>query len=185
MNESERVPAVPALPPPAAQDEAVVEPVDPAAYPTAPPLLGTPLLGTPPLGPPPLGPPPSGTHQPTGFGYAPPQGAPAAPGADAQPAGRPLVGPGYPPAPQNLPVGYYPAQLPVHVGPMKETGIAYLFLILLGGVGAHEFYLGKTGRGILYILTLGGFLGILPLIDLFTLPSQVRRVNTERAVLGR
>ncbi len=175
MNESERVPAVPALPPPADQDEAVVEPVDPAAYPTAPPLLGTP----------PLGPPPLGTHQPTGFGYAPPQGATAAPGADAQPAGRPLVGPGYPPAPQNLPVGYYPAQLPVYVGPMKETGIAYLFLILLGGVGAHEFYLGKTGRGILYILTLGGFLGILPLIDLFTLPSQVRRVNTERAVLGR
>ena len=65
--------------------------------------------------------------------------------------------------------------------PPKSTGIAYLWLILLGIFGAHQFYLGKTGRGLLYVFTLGILL-IGPLIDLFTLPSQVKTVNARRAV---
>lgn len=69
--------------------------------------------------------------------------------------------------------------VPVQVR-QKETGIAYLFWLLLGFVGGHQFYLGKTGRGLLYLFTFG-ILGLGTLIDLFTLPSQVRQVNTQLA----
>jgi TM2 domain-containing membrane protein YozV len=63
----------------------------------------------------------------------------------------------------------------------KSTGLAYLFWFFLGIFGGHQFYLGKTGRGLLYLFTLG-ILFVGPLIDLFTLPSQVRQVNTQKAV---
>ena len=63
----------------------------------------------------------------------------------------------------------------------KSTGVAYLLWFFLGVLGVHQFYLGKTGRGLLYLFTFGGLL-IGVLIDLFTLPAQVRQVNTELAV---
>ena len=63
----------------------------------------------------------------------------------------------------------------------KSVGVAYLWLFLLGIFGAHQFYLGKTGRGILYLLTFGLFT-IGCWIDLFTLASQTRAVNTQRAL---
>tara|TARA_B100001778_G_scaffold317733_1_gene305677 strand:- start:432 stop:653 length:222 start_codon:yes stop_codon:yes gene_type:complete len=40
-----------------------------------------------------------------------------------------------------------------------------LLCILLGGLGAHRFYAGKIGTGVLMLLTLGGF-GIWSFIDL-------------------
>lgn len=58
----------------------------------------------------------------------------------------------------------------------KSTGVAYLLWFFFGFLGVHQFYLGKVGRGLLYIFTFG-VLGIGLLIDLFTLPSQVRKVN--------
>ena len=61
----------------------------------------------------------------------------------------------------------------------KEVGIAYILWFLLGVFGGHQFYLGKNGRAIGYLLTLG-WLGVGVLIDLFTLPSQVRMVNMMR-----
>ncbi|RAO51527.1 TM2 domain-containing protein [Micromonospora saelicesensis] len=63
----------------------------------------------------------------------------------------------------------------------KETGLAYLFWLFFGFFGGHQFYLGKVGRGLLYLFTFG-VLGLGALIDLFTLPSQVRQVNTQRAL---
>lgn len=41
-----------------------------------------------------------------------------------------------------------------------------ILCLLLGGLGIHRFYLGEAGKGILYIITVGGFLGLIPLIDL-------------------
>lgn len=61
----------------------------------------------------------------------------------------------------------------------KEVGIAYIFWFLLGTFGAHHFYLGKTGRGLFYLFTLGGVFWIGCIIDLFTLPAQTRQVNAE------
>lgn len=62
---------------------------------------------------------------------------------------------------------------------LKQTPIAYVLWFFLGVLGVHHFYLGKIGRGILYLLTVGVF-GIGLLIDLFTLPAQVRAVNAQR-----
>ncbi len=52
-------------------------------------------------------------------------------------------------------------------GEVSEKGFvpALLLCILLGGLGAHRFYVGKIGTGILMLLTLGG-LGIWAFIDL-------------------
>jgi len=65
----------------------------------------------------------------------------------------------------------------------KETGIAYALMLfsLIGVCGVQHFYLGKVGRGVLWLLT-GGLLGVGLIIDLFTLPQQVKKVNARRAV---
>lgn len=59
---------------------------------------------------------------------------------------------------------------------MKTKLVAYLLWFFLGVFGAHKFYLGKIGMGILYIFTLGLF-GIGIIIDLFTIPQQVDIYN--------
>lgn len=64
--------------------------------------------------------------------------------------------------------------------PQKDVGITYLLWLLLGVIGAHKFYLGRPGMGVLYLLTLG-IVGIGLLVDLFTIPAQVRRYNAEAA----
>ncbi len=47
----------------------------------------------------------------------------------------------------------------------KSKTTAILLALFLGGLGAHRFYVGKIGTGILQLVTLGG-LGIWALIDL-------------------
>lgn len=56
----------------------------------------------------------------------------------------------------------------VVVGRQKNKWVALLLCIFLGVVGAHKFYEGKTGMGILYLFTMGLF-GIGVLIDLIVL----------------
>jgi len=53
----------------------------------------------------------------------------------------------------------------------KSFVAALILVVLLGGLGVHRFYVGKPGTGILIILTLGGFLGIWPLIDLILIAT--------------
>ena len=79
---------------------------------------------------------------------------------------------------------------------MKSTTAAYLLWFFLGAIGIHKFYVGKAGMGVLYIIltTIGvatvsfvvGFIpiaivGILLLVDLFTLPNQIREANENAA----
>jgi len=61
---------------------------------------------------------------------------------------------------------------------MKSKTTAYLLLIFLGIFGVHQFYLGKIGKGILYLFT-GGIFLIGVFIDLFTLGGQVDNINTK------
>jgi len=49
----------------------------------------------------------------------------------------------------------------------------------LGWFGAHHFYLGQSGRGVGYLLTCA-WLTVGWWVDLFTLPSQVKRINFGR-----
>lgn len=48
--------------------------------------------------------------------------------------------------------------------PPKDRITAGILAILLGGLGIHHFYLGNTGRGILYIVL--GCIGISPILGL-------------------
>lgn len=67
--------------------------------------------------------------------------------------------------------------------PPKSTGFAYLLMLfsLIGLAGIQHFYLGKLGRGILWLLTFG-LLGFGLVLDVFTLPQQTKNVNARRAV---
>lgn len=61
-----------------------------------------------------------------------------------------------------------PAQPEVLNGRRKNKWIAFFWCLFMGGFGAHKFYEGKTGMGILYFFTLGLF-GIGWGIDLINL----------------
>jgi TM2 domain-containing membrane protein YozV len=54
-----------------------------------------------------------------------------------------------------------------HQAGISEKGFVptLLLALFLGGLGAHRFFVGKIGTGIVQLLTLGG-LGIWALIDL-------------------
>ena len=60
---------------------------------------------------------------------------------------------------KNFNGGYYR-------GNPKNKWVAFLLCFFLGGLGAHKFYDGKIGTGILYLCTAGLF-GIGWLIDIF------------------
>ena len=58
-------------------------------------------------------------------------------------------------------------------GKRCDKWVAFLLCLLLGFVGAHKFYEGKAGMGVLYILTMGlfGFGWFIDLIVILTKPN--------------
>jgi hypothetical protein len=62
---------------------------------------------------------------------------------------------------------------------MKSTKTAYLLWALgfFGCLGLHQFYLKNNEKGILYVLTAGGF-GFAAFFDFFNLRAQVKVANT-------
>jgi len=57
---------------------------------------------------------------------------------------------------------------PMAYGRPKDKWVAFCLCLFLGWLGAHKFYEGKTGMGILYIFTMGLF-GIGLFVDLIVL----------------
>jgi len=53
----------------------------------------------------------------------------------------------------------------------KSNTVALLLCFFIGFLGAHRFYVGKVGTGILQLVTLGG-LGIWALIDFIIIVMQ-------------
>jgi TM2 domain-containing membrane protein YozV len=53
---------------------------------------------------------------------------------------------------------------------MKNKGTAAILALFLGGLGIHQFYLGNSGRGILYLLFCWTFIPvIISIIDFLIL----------------
>jgi TM2 domain-containing membrane protein YozV len=60
-------------------------------------------------------------------------------------------------------------------GPINYS-VAWLLLTFFGWLGAHRFYMGKWGTGLLYLVSLGLF-GLGWLYDLWTLNAQICERN--------
>ena len=58
----------------------------------------------------------------------------------------------------------------------KELWVVYFLWLFFGLLGVHKFYLNKFGMGLLYMCT-GGIILVGWIIDLFTIPRQVREYN--------
>ncbi|MEU9279305.1 MMPL family transporter [Streptomyces sp. NPDC048342] len=63
----------------------------------------------------------------------------------------------------------------------KSVAVAYLWWFFLGLFGMHHFYLGRTGRGLLHLCSLG-ICGLGWLADALTLPHHVRSANARIAL---
>ena len=68
------------------------------------------------------------------------------------------------------------ADMRFHTGKL-DYSITWILLVFLGLFGVHRMYMGKWLTGILYLFTLG-LLGFGWLYDLWTLNSQVNKINT-------
>ena len=66
----------------------------------------------------------------------------------------------------------------------KDEVAGVLLALFLGAFGAHHFYLGRTGLGVLYVLFCWtGIPAVVGFVECFLMPGRVRRYNLEQAVL--
>jgi TM2 domain-containing membrane protein YozV len=64
----------------------------------------------------------------------------------------------------------------------KSRTTALVLTFFLGGLGAHRFYLGQTGLGVLYALFCWTFVpAIVAFVELFLIMSRVDRFNENLA----
>ncbi|HKO18274.1 MAG TPA: NINE protein [Acidobacteriaceae bacterium] len=64
----------------------------------------------------------------------------------------------------------------------KDPPTGLLLCLFLGGLGAHQFYLKKTGLGVLYVLFCWTFVpAFIALVECFLIQGRVRRYNQAKA----
>ena len=64
----------------------------------------------------------------------------------------------------------------------KDGSSGVVLALLLGGIGAHHFYLGKIGLGIVYVCFIWTFVpAILGVLECFAMPARVRKHNATAA----
>jgi TM2 domain-containing membrane protein YozV len=64
----------------------------------------------------------------------------------------------------------------------KDAGIGILLAFFLGSFGAHWFYLGRNGLGLLYLCFFWtGIPALVALVECFLMPERVRRYNAASA----
>lgn len=63
----------------------------------------------------------------------------------------------------------------------KSKWVAFFLCLILGVIGAHNFYCGKVGMGLLYLVTVG-FCGIGVIIDLIRILTGSYRDKWGRAL---
>ena len=69
----------------------------------------------------------------------------------------------------------------------KDSVIALLLCLFLGGFGAHRFYLKQSGLGILYVLSVWTLIPvIISLLELFVMSDRTRayNLNVAREILN-
>lgn len=67
-------------------------------------------------------------------------------------------------------------------GVKKNPQTAVLLAVLLGGVGAHRFYLGEMGVGVIYLLFSWTWIpAIIGVIEAFTISRKVNQLNARKA----
>lgn len=63
---------------------------------------------------------------------------------------------------------------------LKNPSVALGFCFFLGGLGAHHFYLGNTGKGLVYALLCWTFIpGIFALFECFFIKGATRKQNAQ------
>ncbi len=67
-------------------------------------------------------------------------------------------------------------------GERKDPTVALLLTFFLGGFGAHQFYLGRVGLGIVYALFCWTLIpGLIALVECFLIRGRVRTFNEVKA----
>ena len=69
----------------------------------------------------------------------------------------------------------------------KSLSAAYVLAAFYGLFGAHDYYLGSVGRGVVKLILTISVIGLVfsliwVLIDLFSLPGRVQEMNRQLAV---
>jgi TM2 domain-containing membrane protein YozV len=68
-------------------------------------------------------------------------------------------------------------------GVKKDSTVGVVLALCVGGVGAHHFYLGKTGVGIVYALFFWTFIpACVAFIEAFLMPERVKEYNARKAM---
>ncbi|MFH1765034.1 MAG: TM2 domain-containing protein [Gemmatimonadota bacterium] len=67
--------------------------------------------------------------------------------------------------------------MPTYYGPPKSRSVSVGLALVLGGFGAHKFYLDKPGKGFLYLLFC--WTGVPSIIGLFEAVKYIRMTDEE------